>query len=42
MVIASGHECIQGFRARTMVFESASLLEQPKNGRVVIQGPSFH
>lgn len=25
-----------------MVFESASLLEQPKNGKVVVQGPSFH
>jgi hypothetical protein len=25
-----------------MIFESASIVEQPKTGRVVLQGPSFH
>jgi hypothetical protein len=41
MTIATGHECIQGVRGKTMVFDSASQLEPPKNARVVIQGPSF-
>lgn len=25
-----------------MIFESVSAIEQPKMGRVVLQGPSFH
>ena len=41
MVIARGDECIQGLRGKTMIFESASIVEQPKTGRVVLQGPSF-
>jgi hypothetical protein len=41
MVIARGDECIQGLRGKTMIFESASVVEQPKRGRVVLQGPSF-
>jgi hypothetical protein len=41
MVIARGNECIQGLRGSTMIFESASLVEPPKTGRVVLQGPSF-
>lgn len=41
MVIARGDECIQGLRGKTMIFESVSLVEQPKRGRVVLQGPSF-
>src|SRR5882757_10220526 len=41
MVIARGDECIQGLRGKTMIFESASIVEQPKRGRVVLQGPSF-
>jgi hypothetical protein len=41
MVVGRGSECIQGLRGRTMVFESVSLLEQPKTGQVVLQGPSF-
>lgn len=42
IVIARGDECIQGLRGRTMIFESVSAIEQPKTGRVVLQGPSFH
>ena len=41
MVIARGDECIQGLRGKTMIFESVSLIEPPKRGRVVLQGPSF-
>ena len=41
MIIARGDECIQGLRGKTMIFESVSLIEQPKRGRVVLQGPSF-
>jgi hypothetical protein len=41
IVIARGYECIQGLRGKTMIFEGVSLVEQPKTGRVVLQGPSF-
>jgi hypothetical protein len=41
VVIARGDECIQGLRGKTMILESVSVVEQPKAGRVVIQGPSF-
>jgi hypothetical protein len=41
MVIARGDECIQGLRGKTMIIESISLVEQPKRGRVIVQGPSF-
>jgi hypothetical protein len=41
MVIARGDECIQGLRGKTMVLESVSVVEQPKSGRVALQGPSF-
>jgi hypothetical protein len=41
MVIARDDECIQGLRGKIMIFESVSLIEQPKRGRVVLQGPSF-
>ena len=41
IVIARGDECIQGLRGKTMIFESVSAIEQPKTGRVVLQGPSF-
>jgi hypothetical protein len=41
MVVGRGSECIQGLRGRTMVLESVSVLEQPKTGQVVLQGPSF-
>ena len=42
IVIARGNECIQGLRGKTMIFESAAIVEPPKTGRVVVQGPSFH
>ena len=41
MVIARGDECIQGLRGRTMIFEGVSVVEPPKAGRVILQGPSF-
>jgi hypothetical protein len=41
IVIARGNECIQGLRGKTMLFESVSIIDQPKTGRVVLQGPSF-
>jgi hypothetical protein len=41
MVIGRGSECIQGLRGRTMVLDSISILEQPKAGQIILQGPSF-
>jgi hypothetical protein len=41
MVIGRGSECIQGLRGKTMVLESVSVLEQPKTGQILLQGPSF-
>jgi hypothetical protein len=34
-------ECIQGLRGKTMILETVSILEQPKSGRLILQGPSF-
>lgn len=39
--IVSGGECIQGLRWSTIMIENVAVTEQPKAGRVVIQGPSF-
>jgi hypothetical protein len=39
--ISSGGECIQGLRWSTIMIDSVSVTEQPKSGRVMIQGPSF-
>src|ERR1700743_1142089 len=41
MVVSRGSECIQGLRGRMMVLESVSVLEQPKAGQIILQGPSF-
>jgi hypothetical protein len=41
MVVGRSGECIQGLRGRTMILESVSVLEQPKAGQVILQGPSF-
>jgi hypothetical protein len=41
MVIARGDECIQGLRGNTMMLETVSVVEQPKAGRIVLQGSSF-
>jgi hypothetical protein len=39
--IDSGAECIQGLRWSTIMIEDISIVDQPKLGRVLIQGPSF-
>src|SRR5260221_1614888 len=39
--IVSGGECIQGLRWSTIMIGTISITEQPKAGRLVIQGPSF-
>jgi hypothetical protein len=39
--IRSGSECIQGLRWSTMMIEDISILEPPKLGRLLLQGPSF-
>jgi hypothetical protein len=41
VVIARGDECIQGLRGKTMILENVSVVEAPKTGRVVLEGPSF-
>jgi hypothetical protein len=41
MVVARGSECIQGLRGKAMILESVSVLDRPKTGLVVLQGPSF-
>jgi hypothetical protein len=41
MIIARGSECIQGLRGKAMILETVSVLEPPKTGLVVLQGPSF-
>ena len=42
IIIAHGAECVQGFRRKTMTFDTASIAEQPKTGLVTIQGSAFH
>jgi hypothetical protein len=39
--ISSGGECIQGLRWSTLLIENISVTEQPKSGRLLVQGPSF-
>jgi hypothetical protein len=39
--IGRGAECLQGLRGRTMLLDTVSILDQPKLGKVVLQGPSF-
>jgi hypothetical protein len=41
MVIGAGTECIQGLRGKTMVLEDVSVIDQPKAGSVILEGPSF-
>ncbi|WP_271566836.1 hypothetical protein [Bradyrhizobium sp. CCBAU 11386] len=41
MKIASGGECIQGLRWSTIMIDNITITEQPKAGRLMIQGPSF-
>ena len=39
--IESGAECIQGLRWSTILIEDISIVDQPKLGRLQLQGPSF-
>src|ERR1700733_5966226 len=39
--IESGAECIQGLRWSTIMIEDISIVDQPKLGRLQLQGPSF-
>lgn len=39
--INAGGECIQGLRWSTIMIDTISVTEQPKAGRLLIQGPSF-
>jgi hypothetical protein len=39
--INSGAECIQGLRWSTIVIDNISITDQPKLGRLSLQGPSF-
>jgi hypothetical protein len=39
--INAGGECIQGLRWSTTMIDAIAITEQPKAGRLVIQGPSF-
>ena len=39
--IESGGECIQGLRWSTLIIDNISVVDQPKLGRVSLQGPSF-
>jgi|ERR1700687_5421388 len=41
MKINSGAECIQGLRWSTILIDNISIVEQPKLGRLALQGPSF-
>jgi hypothetical protein len=39
--IISGGECIQGLRWSTIMIDDISIADQPKLGRLSLQGPSF-
>ena len=39
--ITPGGECIQGLRWSTIMIDNIDITEQPKIGRLVVQGPSF-
>lgn len=39
--IKSGEQCIQGLRWSTLMIDKISVVEAPKSGRVVLDGPSF-
>jgi hypothetical protein len=39
--INSGGQCIQGLRWSTIMIDDISVTEQPRAGRLVVQGPSF-
>ncbi|ULK95964.1 hypothetical protein [Bradyrhizobium sp. I71] len=39
--IKPGAECIQGLRWSTIMIDNIKIIEPPKSGRLVIQGPAF-
>ena len=41
MKINSGAECIQGLRWSTIMIDTISIDDQPKMGRLLLEGPSF-
>jgi hypothetical protein len=41
MKIDSGAECIQGLRWSTIMIEDIAIVDPPKLGRLLLQGPSF-
>lgn len=41
MKIKSGEQCIQGLRWSTIMIDKVSVVEAPKTGHLVVQGPSF-
>jgi hypothetical protein len=41
MKINSGAECIQGLRWSTIMIDTISIDDQPKLGRLLLEGPSF-
>jgi len=41
MKISSGAECIQGLRWSTLMIDRISIADQPKLGRLMLEGPSF-
>ncbi|MET4040303.1 hypothetical protein ABIC03_001988 [Bradyrhizobium sp. RT6a] len=41
MKIKPGAECIQGLRWSTIMIDAITVVDPPKSGRLVLQGPSF-
>ena len=39
--ISPGAECIQGLRWSTIMINTVAIVNPPKSGRLVVQGPSF-
>ncbi|MGY4615498.1 hypothetical protein ACVWZ4_000725 [Bradyrhizobium sp. USDA 4472] len=39
--IKPGSECIQGLRWSTIMIDNVTIVEPPKSGRLVIEGPAF-
>ncbi|WP_369725998.1 hypothetical protein AB8Z38_15730 [Bradyrhizobium sp. LLZ17] len=39
--IKSGEQCIQGLRWSTIMIDKVSIVEPPKAGRLIVEGPSF-
>lgn len=39
--IKPGNQCIQGLRWSTIMIENIAIIEEPKSGRLLVQGPAF-